>query len=108
LLDTLAGVRMVYVSAFTVQGLQLIFHSLDHAPPHFHVRSSRDWEIRVFIDTSTKESGLDYNYKFPKNISKKFRGLSKDNESELLEKVIKHKVQLLHEWEEKVSSGEML
>jgi hypothetical protein len=62
----------------------------------------------VFIDTSTRENGLDYNYKFPKNISRKFRGLPKDKEQLLLEKVLKYRQELLSEWQIKVSSGEIV
>jgi len=98
---------MVYVSAFTIQGLELIFHSSDHPPPHFHVKGG-DWEIRVFIETSTAQVGLHYTYKFPKNFSKKFRGLSKHKEVELLLQVIKYRRELLYEWQEKVRSGEMI
>jgi hypothetical protein len=90
------------VTAFQIAGLEMVFQSSDHAPPHFHVRKGLSWEIRVFIDTSTKESGLDYTYKFPKLMPRKFRGLSVSEESMLLEQVLLHKEQLLTEWQAKV------
>lgn len=99
---------MVRVAAFSIEDLQLIFRSSDHLPPHFHARKGAEWEIRVFIDTSTRENGLDYNYKFPKTISRKFRGLPKDKEQQLLESVIKYRRDLLVEWQMKVSSGEIV
>lgn len=96
------------VSAFAVANLTLIFRSSDHHPPHFHVRNGLDWEIRVYIDASTEENGLAYDYKFPKNRSRKFRGLSAAQEKELMERVVEHREALLTEWEQKVSPSEVI
>lgn len=96
------------LTAFTIPGLVLIFWSSDHHPPHFHARKGRDWEIRVYIDTSTAKNGLDFDYKFPKNLSKNFRGISASEEANLLKKVINHKKELLTEWQNKVSTGEII
>ncbi len=96
------------VSAFSVAGLGLIFRSSDHHPPHFHVQSGRNWEIRVYIDESTEANGLSYDYKFPKKQSKKFRGLSSAQEQELLASVIANREALLTEWEEKVNPTELI
>jgi hypothetical protein len=99
---------MVKVSSFEIEGLVLIFRSSDHLPPHFHVRKGNQWEIRVVIETSTFANGLDYSYKFPKNRSRKFRGLSTKEEAEILRCVILHKELLLLEWQEKVNTGELI
>lgn len=96
------------VAAFEIAGLTLIFRSADHHPPHFHVRKDRDWEIRVYIDTSTEENGLSYDYKFPKNRSSRFRGLSAYEEKQLLANVIQFRIALLSEWEQKVSPTEVI
>ncbi|MBP7861192.1 DUF4160 domain-containing protein, partial [bacterium] len=53
------------LSAFRIRGLTLTFNSLDHKPPHFHVRSGDDWEIKVNIQDSTEKRGLVFQYKFP-------------------------------------------
>ncbi len=37
------------IDAFNISGLEIYFRSNDHPPPHFHVRRSGEWEIRVFI-----------------------------------------------------------
>jgi hypothetical protein len=50
--------------------------------------SAGEWEIRVYIDTSTEAAGLVYDYKFPNNRAKKFRGVSADEQKLLLENVI--------------------
>lgn len=96
------------VAAFAMASLTLIFRSSDHHPPHFHARKGREWEIRVYIDGSTAAAGLAYDYKFPKNRSKKFCGLSADEAKELLENVIQHREALLTEWEQKVNVREVI
>lgn len=40
------------VQAFSIPGLDCWFPSLDHDPPHFHVRRPGEWEIRVRIMTT--------------------------------------------------------
>ncbi|MBA2663238.1 MAG: DUF4160 domain-containing protein [Bradymonadaceae bacterium] len=35
------------VDSFAIPGLELLFYSSDHPPPHFHVRKPGEWEIRV-------------------------------------------------------------
>lgn len=96
------------LSMFQIKGLTLSFNSLDHKPPHFHVRSGTDWEIKVNIVESDAGRGLVYQYKFPKNRSNKFEGLSSKQERELLNKVIEHRVALLAEWETKVDQKEII
>ena len=92
-----------FVIAIAIAGFTLVFRSSDHAPPHFHVRKGHLWEIRVYIDASTEAAGLSYDYKFPKNMSKAFRGISAGEEKELLKNVILHREALLLEWEQKVN-----
>lgn len=96
------------LSAFRIKGLTLSFNSLDHKPPHFHVRSGDDWEIKVNIQDSTEKRGLVFQYKFPKRRSSKFEGLSSKLEKELLAKVLEHKLALLAEWQDKVDQKEII
>jgi len=35
------------VEAFRLDGLELLFYSNDHRPPHIHVLKRGAWEIRV-------------------------------------------------------------
>jgi hypothetical protein len=95
------------VSAFTIQGLDIYFNSSDHRPPHFHVEFI-DWQIRVFIDSTSTENGLHFEYKEPKNPPKNFRGITKKQRKELLEMVVNHRAALLLEWEQKVCVKEII
>lgn len=95
------------VECFTLSGLDLFFNSSDHRPPHFHVESA-DWEIRVFIDSSSKENGLHFEYKQPKNPPKKFRGLTKQQRDKLLKLLVNNRAELLREWEQKVDLKEVI
>ena len=92
---------MGVVSSFSIQGLDIYFNSLDHLPPHFHVECAA-WQIRVFIDSSSLERGLDFQYKAPKNPRRQFKGLSKRQKAKLLLNVINCRAELLSEWQEKV------
>ncbi|MCB9520196.1 MAG: helix-turn-helix domain-containing protein [Myxococcales bacterium] len=56
---------MPKLSSFVIDGLLLFFYSADHAPPHFHASRPGEWEIRVFIDTTTVER-LHYTLKYPR------------------------------------------
>lgn len=92
------------VKAFLVQGLTIFFNPNDHHPPHFHVKKKGAWEIRIRFLTCT-EDYLDFEYKFPKNPKK---GLSSQEEQELLSCVLKNRTFLLEEWEAKVVVKENL
>ncbi len=98
---------MPIVSAFAIEGLDIYFNSSDHRPAHFHVESAA-WHIRVYIDNSSKENGLLYDYKEPRYTAKHFQGIKRKQRQHLLANVIKHKDALLREWQEKVSSGEII
>jgi len=42
------------VSAFEISGLKSWFWSNDHEPPHFHVKKTGEWEIKVsFLEDSS-------------------------------------------------------
>ena len=53
------------VDAISIPGLDLVFLSDDHWPPHFHAKRRGEWEIRVYIQTTTK-ADLHYDLKWPK------------------------------------------
>jgi hypothetical protein len=38
---------MPTVEAFEIEGLKIWFWSDDHEPPHFHVKRSGEWEVKV-------------------------------------------------------------
>jgi hypothetical protein len=85
------------VQAFSIPGLDCWFPSLDHDPPHFHVRRPGEWEIRVRIMTTTR-GNLDWYPKWPPGFGGPTRSLRKV----LARLVVEHRVDLLQEWEEKV------
>ncbi len=97
---------MPIVSTFSISGLDIYFNSSDHIPPHIHVESA-GWHIRVFIDSSSKERGLHYEYKQPKYPPKNFQGISRKQRKLLLDKVVEHRAELLIEWQEKVNIGDI-
>jgi hypothetical protein len=37
------------IQCFEIAGCVCWFYSRDHRPPHFHVKRSGEWEIRVFF-----------------------------------------------------------
>ena len=86
------------VDAISIPGLDLVFLSDDHWPPHFHAKRRGEWEIRVYIQTTT-EADLHYDLKWPKR-----RGAGPDGslQRELRKRVVKHREKLLKEWNEKV------
>ena len=85
------------LEAFNIAGLDLFFLSLDHRPPHMHVRKPGEWEIRVYFLECTKDH-LEYQVKW----NMKTRILTKTLESELLRNVIANREALLTEWDKKV------
>ena len=40
---------MPKVDAFSLPGLEVLFYSGDHLPPHIHVRKTGKWEIRLYF-----------------------------------------------------------
>ncbi|MGL6342214.1 MAG: DUF4160 domain-containing protein [Waterburya sp.] len=92
------------VEEFSFRGLQAFFRSTDHYPPHFHVKKSGRWEIRVYILTSSK-NGLDYSFKFPKN---KSVTLTSKEEKAILDFVTSNREKLLLDWETQVCVREKM
>jgi hypothetical protein len=82
------------IEEFSFRDLQAFFRSSDHLPPHFHVKKSGSWEIRVYILTSSKD-GIDYSFKFPKN---KSVTLTSKEEKAILAFIIKNREKLLLDW----------
>jgi hypothetical protein len=85
------------VHAFSIPGLDCWFPSLDHDPPHIHVRRPGEWEITVRIMTTTR-ANLDWRPKWPPAFGGPTRSLRKV----LARLVVEHRVDLLREWERKV------
>ena len=46
---------MPRVDALRIPGLELLFHSEDHHPPHLHVRRPWEWEVRINLLSLTYE-----------------------------------------------------
>lgn len=86
------------IGGFNLNGLEAFFQSGDHRPPHFHVKKKGEWEIRVYIATTTK-SNLDYSFKFPKNNSKTIDSKEKEK---IINFVINKRESLLVDWETQV------
>jgi len=91
------------VESIAISGLDLWFNSSDHLPPHFHVRKTDTWEIRVFIMGCTM-GRLDYEIKWPLH----GKGPSGGEQREILAAVLKHRDRLLAEWEKKVVVMEVM
>jgi hypothetical protein len=83
------------VESISIDGCRLWFHSSDHLPPHFHCKKVSEWEIRVYFLTCSEKGGLDYDIKWGKEPDGKLKRT-------LNEMVVKHRQELLLEWEEKV------
>lgn len=82
------------VTCIRIEGLSLWFNSNDHLPPHVHVNRSGEWEIRIYFLRCT-ERRLDFDIKWGPGPSAKLQ-------RELLNAVLKNRVALLLEWEQKV------
>lgn len=87
------------VDSLSISGCECFFNTSDHLPPHFHVKSKDGmWEIRAFINGTTKEQ-LVYEFKFPSHRKVPiFRKLEK----EIRKKIVQNRINLLKEWENKV------
>ena len=53
--------RLGKVGGFNLDRLEAFFRSSDHRPPHLHIKKAGEWEIRVYIATTTKNN-LDYSF----------------------------------------------
>jgi hypothetical protein len=80
------------VACFSIAGLQLWFNSDDHLPPHFHAEKLGDWEVKVHFRRERAEMlEVVYGKPRPREVKK------------LQEQAEVHRVELLREWETKVS-----
>ena len=98
---------MVRVSAFSLSGRKVFFNTSDHSPPHFHVLNSGEWEIRVNIDESSEANGLVYSVKFARKLKGK-KVISSKEEKDILNLVIRHHPALLRQWQQQVSTREII
>jgi len=86
---------MAKLECFTIPGIELLFHSQDHLPPHFHARRKGQWEVRVFfLEGSTSKM---FEVKWPSG-----KEVSRGDLKLLEENVRTYRVELLEEWERKV------
>lgn len=46
---------MAQLEAFQVGGIEMIFYSGDHEPPHFQARRRGEWDARVYIQADGNE-----------------------------------------------------
>jgi hypothetical protein len=87
------------VDSIYFEGYDLWFHSSDHEPPHFHCAKTSEWEIKVFFLDCNQSNGLAYEIKWGRDPKGKVKRI-------LNELVVKNRVGLLKEWEEKVIADE--
>ncbi len=92
------------IEEFNLPGLQAFFRSNDHLPPHFHVKKTGTWEIRVYILTSSRKK-LDYSFKFPKNQSV---NLTSKEIKEIINFIISNRERLLLGWQTQVCVREKM
>ena len=85
------------VTVMAIPGLDLWFNSSDHLPPHFHARKSGEWEIRVYI-MDCMEGHLEFDMKWPRTGG----GPRGRERTRLLAATLRHRIELIREWESKV------
>lgn len=84
------------VDALVLEGLDLWFNSSDHLPPHLHARRRGEWEIRVYFLLCTDDE-LVFDCKWAK------KNPSAKALARIRKAVVECRVELLREWEQKVS-----
>ena len=82
------------VEAFTLEGLKVWINSSDQ-PQHIHIAMRGKWEIRVFFLECT-DGDLVFELKWGR------KGPASAERATILRAVVKHRVALLLEWEDKV------
>jgi hypothetical protein len=88
---------MAKLKCFSMDGVDLWFWPNDHEPPHFHAKRKGEWELRVkFLES--RENMFEIVWRKSK------RTISAREGKRLAEMVEKHRLEILREWEEKVSS----
>ena len=86
---------MARLKCFTIDGVELWFYSNDHRPPHFHAKRKGQWELRVkFLEFSTSEMF--------EVVWLKGKEASRGDTKLLKEMAVRHRAELLEEWENKV------
>ncbi len=88
------------LGSFDIPGLLMWFNSLDHRPFHFHAKKTGKWELRIFF-LECSEGLLAYEAKWSKP---KGRGPSARDLRLILDQVLRHREELLKEWESKVKT----
>jgi len=81
------------VEVISINGVDLVFFSNDHNPPHFHAKKAGEWEYRVYFMRS--ENMLEAKWEEQRMTGKLRR--------ELIELVVANRLALLTEWEAKVN-----
>jgi Domain of unknown function (DUF4160) len=86
---------MARLECFKIDGVELWFFSNDHLPPHFHAKRKGQWELRVkFLEFSASEM-FEVVWLKGKAVPRA--------DTKLLEKMaMRHRADLLEEWENKV------
>lgn len=82
---------MAQVRAFDVGGIEMIFYSGDHEPPHFHASRRGEWHARVFIQADRDEM-----IELIRPPDAKIRG---SDRRAIVKGVEENRVALLAEWE---------
>jgi hypothetical protein len=81
------------VDCFEIPGLTCWFWSNDHDPPHFHVERKGEWELKVkFLETEEEMFELEWGTAPNSKVRR-----------EIAEHVRENRLELLAEWEAKVS-----
>ena len=88
--------KMGKVETISIHGVELIFWSHDHDPPHLHAKKAGEWACRVYL-MEAEENILEMEWE-NKAISGKIR-------RELTKLAMNNRDALLLEWEAKVSQS---
>jgi len=85
------------VDCCSLEGLEMVFHSSDHLPPHVHVRKPGHWEIRADLMQTTGDR-LVYRAVWPKQGP----GPLARDQRRIRKVVAENRGELLEEWDRKV------
>jgi hypothetical protein len=79
------------VRAFEIEGFKIWFWSDDHDPPHFHVKKSGEWEVKVrFLRDPEQMIEVEWVVKRPASSTLKA----------ICELTEQYRVELLDQWDE--------
>ena len=91
---------MAKVTAFTLDGYELVFYPKDHEPEHFHLfRLVHSWEIKVLFMLCTN-SHLEIRRKRPSWWAINYNPLPKNKTKILLGLISEHREALKAQWDE--------